>query len=278
MRFGKAGFAGLAVAAAVAALGMPAGASAAVQCGDVLTHDVKLKQDLDCSAYGNNALTIGHNGVEINLNGHSLIGPANVYHGINGPDGYDRVTIRNGTIQGFYHAIDLAGGKDIEISRLTIELGGTNDSYGVYVGDARGLRTTRITIHNASYGFFVYDTRGWVLRHSTVSGGEDPDFYSGVYATRAPATIDDVQVKQAEYAFYLFSETSGFTVTDSSANKGGYAGFYLANGDAKSRDTLRRNVANNNETYGFYATERPRSKRNRAKGNGVDDCFHVKCK
>jgi hypothetical protein len=275
--FGKAGLTGLTVAAAVAALGMPAGASAAVQCGDTLTKDVKLKQDLDCSGFGSNALNIGHNGVDIDLNGHRLIGPASLYHGINGPDGYDRLTIRDGTIEGFYHAIDLVGGKDVKISHLTIELGGTNDDYGIYVGETRRLRMSRITIHNADYGFYLYGTTGLNLRHSKVSGGEHPDFYSGVYGSDAQGTIDDVKVKKAEYAFYLYSTGGGYEVTDSSANKGGYVGFYLANADAK-RYVLRRNTANNNETYGFYADKRPRSKRNRAKGNGVDDCFHVRCK
>ena len=49
-------------------------ASAAVQCGAVLTSNTKLTSNLTCDASGD-ALSIGADGVTLNLNGHTITGP-----------------------------------------------------------------------------------------------------------------------------------------------------------------------------------------------------------
>jgi hypothetical protein len=115
------------------------------------------------------------------------------------------------------------------------------------------------------------------LVDSTVSGGDPSDFYSGVYVGASDGRISDVRVKGANFGLYLAGTTSGWEVTDSSANQGGYAGFYIANENQTSPGTISHNTANNNETYGFWAAERTDGHGNRAKGNGTKNCRRVNC-
>ena len=79
-------------------------AAAPVQCGDVITEDLKLQADrTDCPDDG---LVIGADRITINLNGHEVstdCEPAECSGrvGIDNSGGYDRVRIRNGEVSGF---------------------------------------------------------------------------------------------------------------------------------------------------------------------------------
>src|SRR4051812_47901775 len=87
-----------AVAAAVA-FSVPASAQA-LTCGQTVTKNVKLTEDLDCSAGGTNGLEVGKSGVTIDLNGHSIIG-AGGDDGFEGVEsvGFNEVTIKDGSIK-----------------------------------------------------------------------------------------------------------------------------------------------------------------------------------
>ncbi|RSN11752.1 hypothetical protein DMB42_14405 [Nonomuraea sp. WAC 01424] len=79
----------------------PAGASTlAVACGDVLTTNTTLTADLTCPG---DALTIGADNVDLDLNGHTITGSGTG----KGLTLFSRVgaTVRNGTIGGFTHSI-----------------------------------------------------------------------------------------------------------------------------------------------------------------------------
>lgn len=79
----------------------PAQAHAMPQCGDTLRQSVKLTADLECS--GTAGLTIGANGVTINLNGHTLSGSP-----VLSMTNVDGTTIRNGTVAGINLVADNA--------------------------------------------------------------------------------------------------------------------------------------------------------------------------
>src|SRR5207248_7854259 len=89
-----------------AALLMPSVAAAAQpSCGDVVTSNVTLTGNLDCSSSNSDGLIVGKNGITINLAGFTIIGPSNgSYEGINntgdysgGPfAGWNNVTVENG--------------------------------------------------------------------------------------------------------------------------------------------------------------------------------------
>jgi len=67
-----------------------------VQCGDVLTESVQLHHDLACPGDG---LTLGADGVTVDLNDHTISGPATAT-GID-TAGYDNANIRRGVLDGF---------------------------------------------------------------------------------------------------------------------------------------------------------------------------------
>ena len=96
------------IAGVVVALTPWSPASAAVQCGAVLTSNTKLTSNLVCDASGD-ALSIGADGVTLNLNGHSITGPGaydTSYAGVR-VAGHTKVRVTNGRITGFQSAVVL---------------------------------------------------------------------------------------------------------------------------------------------------------------------------
>src|SRR5436190_8750584 len=91
----------LASALGAALLAAPAGAQA-LSCGDSVFKDVTLKADLDCSASDSGGLVVGADGVTIDLNRHTIMGPGGAagYVGIEN-EGYRNVTIKRGSIRAF---------------------------------------------------------------------------------------------------------------------------------------------------------------------------------
>ena len=94
----------------------PSGNGAAA-CGKVITKSFTLSHDLlNCPADG---LVVGANGITINLNG-KLVDGVSAAAGIRN-DGFDRVTIRNGKVQGFAHGVQLnAGTRRNLVAKLTV--------------------------------------------------------------------------------------------------------------------------------------------------------------
>jgi parallel beta-helix repeat protein len=84
---------------------LPAPAAALV-CGETLTASVVLAADLECLA--GNGLVIGAEAVTVDLAGHSIVGHDAI--GIENAAGFDRVTVKNGTVRGFDTQIRMAGG------------------------------------------------------------------------------------------------------------------------------------------------------------------------
>ena len=95
------------VAAAVA----PAASRTPSRCGEIITDDLTLDQDLACLAGG---LVVGADGIKINLNGHSIVG-AGTGVGIT-VIGHAGVTIYgDGTIARFFTAVLIRDSRDVVI-------------------------------------------------------------------------------------------------------------------------------------------------------------------
>jgi Right handed beta helix region len=124
--------AGAGALALVALVASPAAASppAALHCGQTLTHSVTLEADLvDCPGDG---LVIGADGITVDLNGHTIDGvapsgcepSASTTVGIDNGDGYDGVTVEDGTItqfdEGFSAGSETTGMSDSHIHHLTL--------------------------------------------------------------------------------------------------------------------------------------------------------------
>ena len=190
--------------------------AAAVQCGQVITSDTTLANDLvDCPG---TALTIGADGVTLDLGGHLVDGTnASGSEGI-AVDGRTGVTIRRGTVREFrVNGVALRDAGDATVADLTVSaigaggVEGEDVSAGIFVrgSDDVDLRDNRVsndvdafqadgivvlaskrvelkrndTSANAWNGMVVVDSpRARVLSNRTVGNGN-----SGIFVASAPS-------------------------------------------------------------------------------------------
>lgn len=90
--------------------------SIALSCGDAVTSNVTLTADLNCTS-GYRALEVFANNITINLNGFTLSGSsdlAGIY-----VSGYNNVTIRNGSIRGFWAGINTGRSDGLRVHSVT---------------------------------------------------------------------------------------------------------------------------------------------------------------
>jgi parallel beta-helix repeat protein len=158
----KATIAALTLVAALAGAGSAAATSSpsTVNCGDTLTHSVKLTADLtNCPGDG---LVIGADGITVDLNGHTIDGTVtqttdcDVFPG--GAGGinagtYDGLTIKDGTIQqfanGFVAGGDTDGMADSTLRGLTVR---DNRFAGIELGSGLPLNNDNRIVDNDVYG------------------------------------------------------------------------------------------------------------------------------
>ena len=89
-------------------------------CGDVITSDLRLENDLACAGDG---VTVAGSNITINLNGHTISG-SGAGVGIRVTASQD-VTIQGGTIRGFLEAMFVAGSTGIVIKDNEFTLNNT---------------------------------------------------------------------------------------------------------------------------------------------------------
>jgi hypothetical protein len=160
------------VAASLLATAGPAQAAVALKCGALITHSVKLSQNINCTTNGNDdAITVNKAGVTVNLNGHKILGPGDSQDTAGIVDSYDNLTIEDGTIANFWYDVTVTGSSTSEVTGLRIRnitltentLGDQNwGVYGSYV--YKGIMTG-LTIKNADDGVDLEDSQ-----HCTVTG------------------------------------------------------------------------------------------------------------
>ncbi len=267
--------------AAGALLALPVAAQAAnPACGSTITHDVKLTADMDCSASNTTGLEIGKAGLTVDLNGHSLIGPdaLTVYTGIDDTAGYDRLTIKNGSVRGY--------GENVYIeystgSRILHVHAGSTSAYSYYGIDLEYSANTVVDHSTAAIGyasgsaFYLYENTGVTLKNSKVAAM--PSSATGVYDYESSSKIVNVKANGGDYGFDI-DYPLGSVIKDSTANGNNY-GFYVSDNfpTVIYQATLSDNKANNNNAYGFYADLPAKGSGNRATGNGTANCHHVTC-
>lgn len=91
-------------------------AAYAVNCGDYVATNVVLTENLECST-GHTALEVVNNNVTIDLNGFILSGPSELA-GIR-VVGYDNLTVKNGSIKGFWAGINSSHSEKLDVSKVT---------------------------------------------------------------------------------------------------------------------------------------------------------------
>jgi large repetitive protein len=114
------------VLASIMAFGSVPAMASPVSCGDVITKDTTLQNDLtNCPGDG---IVIGADKITLDLNGHTIEGSC---HFANGPDcvpqdgidnsgGYDRVRILDGTVRLFSQGVTLVGAEKNRLAGLTV--------------------------------------------------------------------------------------------------------------------------------------------------------------
>jgi parallel beta-helix repeat protein len=90
-----------------------------VTCGQVITHNTHVKNDLlNCPGDG---LVIGASNVKLDLGGHTIDGVNNATaDGINNKGGFDNVKVEHGTIQQFNIGVELNGADGNKLEHLTV--------------------------------------------------------------------------------------------------------------------------------------------------------------
>ena len=123
-----------------------------VDCGATITEDLKLTGPMDCSnALGDGGFTIGADGVDINLAGYSLRGFPTAVAIRN--DGHDDVTIRNGSMLGWFSTVNAGSA-----SRNSIR-GIEGWTFSISGGEGNEIRHSSGRFFIASDGFVLADSR-----------------------------------------------------------------------------------------------------------------------
>ena len=155
-----------AIAATMATMAAFAPPAQALDCGRTITRDTTLQSDiLECPGDG---LTIGANGVDLNLNGFTIDGTG-LGAGVRN-DGFDNVTIKNGTISSFDYGVQHGPGTlNATVSGLTLSL----------------IQVRAMQLRNTDFSEISQNIIGEGSRGLQVSAGSTDNLFSGNQITRA---------------------------------------------------------------------------------------------
>lgn len=100
-----------------------------VECGSVITHDIKLENDVGpCLGDG---LIVAVSGIAINLNGHKIFATQRANVGLR-LQNVSNVTVTRGTVDGFDAGVLIVGGLANTVSYMTVQ----NNRFGIQVEHA----------------------------------------------------------------------------------------------------------------------------------------------
>ena len=219
-------------ALAVAGLAAPAALAGGPACGDTITRSVTLRHDLrNCPADG---LIIGADRVTLDLAGHTIDGDAVIGGDDTGVrlDGRRHVTVRDGTIREFDHAIHLTSASHNHITRLEATRSGDTDIGRAILLD-EGSDDNLIDRNDASFngrsGVAVLDSsRNLVTRnrtnHNDVAG-------MGVFGGSGNRVTANVMNDNGQNGIFWGSGHTGGALAANAIARNPEAGILLDSGD-----------------------------------------------
>ncbi|WP_337062222.1 right-handed parallel beta-helix repeat-containing protein [Kineococcus sp. G2] len=153
-----------------------------VECGAVLTSSVRLAADVVCP--DGDGVVLAADGIELNLNGHALVGPGDS-SGVGVLVRAEDVTIRNGTISGWSSGVragtdptdPFGGDSEGPVSAVVRQARVEGNGFGVEVrqdGDVR-VRDTWL-VDNGTGGYVV--SYGRLLVEDSTASGNGTGFFS----------------------------------------------------------------------------------------------------
>jgi hypothetical protein len=137
-------------------------------CGDTVTTSFKLTGDLNCPQQP--GFEVGAGGIDINLAGHSMFG--DIASGGGGPtgidnsDGFDDVTIRNGTVGGFGTGIETNGASRNHI----LGVSSTAANTPIVIRGGEGNEVRHGDLFGRNVGISVFGSDDAVVADSSIQG------------------------------------------------------------------------------------------------------------
>lgn len=158
------------VLVAFVAGGAQAASTTHLNCGDTITADTKLANDLtDCPDKG---IVIGADEITLDLNGHTIDGDGNGV-GVDNTAGHDGVTIKRGSVRDFVEGVLIVGASENRLRDLST----SHQAHGgIGVAESVDIQVERNSSVANAVGIFVGGSRDIRVEHNVVSDSE----FSGI--------------------------------------------------------------------------------------------------
>ena len=256
-----------------------------VGCGQILRRSVKLANDLaDCRADG---LVIGRAGITVDLNGHTIDGrvtqltecnvPPFGAAGISNESGYDRLTIKNGTLQQFFHGFSAgsqaAGMANSSLQDLTAR---DNRFSGISMGSGQRLNNDNRIVRNHVYGNGCGDGIGLNNAHGNlVARNRSHDNANGIGVCCSDRNViedNSVSGNKDTGVGVFFGSDSHNVIRGNRISENGNVGIFIGIQEGDQRNVVEGNLISGNVFAGVVLGDGKanRISLNRVVGNGDD--------
>jgi large repetitive protein len=203
-------------------------------CGQTITADTTLDSDLTkCSGPG---ITIGADGITLDLNGHTIDGKGKG-SGVNNVAGHDGVTIKNGSIRNFMESVAIVGANDNHLRGLSLS---DNRHVGIYVQDSSAIQIEQNSVVDIRFaGIFLWRSHDVRVEGSSSSGNG-----AGLVAQASDHVAIEANSFQGNAGEGIaLQESSESHVAGNTVSHNGGAGIFL---DAANSNQVSSNFASHN--------------------------------
>jgi large repetitive protein len=203
-------------------------------CGQTITADTTLDSDLTkCSGPG---ITIGADGITLDLNGHTIDGKGKG-SGVNNVAGHDGVTIEDGSIRNFMESVAIVGASDNHLRGLSLS---DNRHVGIYVQDSSAIQIAQVSVVDIRFsGIFMWRSHDVRVEGSSSSGNG-----AGLVAQASDhLAIEANSFQGNSYEGIAHQESSDSHVAGNTVSHNGGAGIFL---DAANTNQVSGNFASHN--------------------------------
>jgi large repetitive protein len=262
------------------------GHATTVHCGQILRQSVKLANDLtDCSE--EDGLVIGADGITVDLDGHTIDGTVtqltdcNVspfgVAGISNEGGYDGLTIKNGTLQQFFHGFSAGSGTTgMANSRLDGLTARDNRFSGISMGSGQRLNNDNRIVHNHVYGNGCRDGIGLNNAHGNLvahNRAHDNGTGIGVCCSDNNVIEDNAVSRNRDTGVGVFFGSDSHNVIRRNKISGnGNVGIVVGHQEGDQRNVVESNLISGNAFAGIILDDANanRISLNRVVSNGDD--------
>jgi hypothetical protein len=243
MRFGSLSVPALGILFAafvvLAAPGAGSGSSgtAISSCGQTVTTNAFLTQDLSCTGDG---VTVGAPKITIDLRGFTLRGDGGAPDSGVVDDGFDSVKVQNGVMRNFGFGVAVDGADKVNVANVVV----SGSNFGIYVNGDSASITSSTASGNGFTGIQVIGASASIAS-STASGNLVYGFdIEGVSASIKSSTASG----NGNSGFFIHGVSDSASVASSTASANGISGFEVY-GDSVS---IKSSVASANVTRGIF--------------------------